>query len=212
MVRFRREYEPLNLSKLQLWIDSGRIDPDKPINMYTLHQSGVVSRHIKHGVKLLGGVSYLSKQLHRLVLRFHSFYCQGSDWFQSKVDVEVSSVSKTAIDAIERKGGHVVSAHYNRLGLRVLLKPEKYEGKPLPRRALPNNKLLPYYMDYENRGYLSEELADPETRQRVLSITDRRKLPRRPKGWQATESDVLQVCKLNYHICFAVLCLFIHLA
>jgi hypothetical protein len=81
------------------------------------------------------------------------------------------------------------------LGLRVLLKPEKFEGKPLPRRALPNNKLLPYYMDYENRGYLSDQLADPETRQRVLGITERKKLPRRPKGWQATEaleSNILQ--------------------
>lgn len=56
LLSFRREYEPLNLSKLQLWIDSGRIDPDMPINMYTLHQAGIVSRHIKHGVKLLGGV------------------------------------------------------------------------------------------------------------------------------------------------------------
>lgn len=115
-------------------------------------------------------------------------YWQGSELFQSKVKIEVSQASKTAIETIERQGGSIVSAHYNRLGLRVLLKPEKFEGRPCPQRALPSNKLLPYYMDYGNRGYLSEELTDPETRDRVLGITTRKKLPRRPKGWRSTES------------------------
>ena len=114
---------------------------------------------------------------------------KGAEWFQSKIDIEVSCASKSAIDAVEKRGGRIVSAHYNKLGLRVLLKPEKFEGRALPRRALPSNELLPYYMDYTNRGYLSEELADLETRERVLGITNRKKLPRRPKGWQAIESE-----------------------
>lgn len=54
--RFRKENEVLNLSKLQLWIDTGRIDPTKPITMKTLLDSGCLS-HIKHGVKILSEVS-----------------------------------------------------------------------------------------------------------------------------------------------------------
>lgn len=54
--RFQIRYEPLNLNRLQYFIDSGRIDPSKPINMYTLYWSGAVGK-IEHGVKLLADVS-----------------------------------------------------------------------------------------------------------------------------------------------------------
>ncbi len=76
---------------------------------------------------------------------------QGADWFQAKVDIEVSRASKTAIEAIEGAGGRIVSAYYNRLGLRVLLKPDKFEGGRIPRRALPKKKHMPYYLSEENR-------------------------------------------------------------
>ena len=47
---------PLNLNRLQYFIDSGRLDSSRPINMYSLQQSGVVGR-VEHGVKLLATVS-----------------------------------------------------------------------------------------------------------------------------------------------------------
>ena len=47
--------EPLNLSKLQYYIDMGRIDPSRTISLKDLAESGVVGK-IKHGVKLLGDV------------------------------------------------------------------------------------------------------------------------------------------------------------
>lgn len=56
LCRFQIRYEPLNLNRLQYFIDSGRIDPSKPINMYTLYWSGAVGK-IEHGVKLLADVS-----------------------------------------------------------------------------------------------------------------------------------------------------------
>ena len=56
MYRFRVEYEPLNLEKLQLWIDSGRIDPSSKITLKTLRESGIMGREIKNGVKILGQV------------------------------------------------------------------------------------------------------------------------------------------------------------
>lgn len=54
--RFQITYEPLNLSRLQYMIDTGRLDPAKPIKMDSLYWSGAVGR-IEHGVKLLGDVS-----------------------------------------------------------------------------------------------------------------------------------------------------------
>ena len=88
-------------------------------------------------------------------------YCQfsqGAEWFKAKVDIEVSKASQTAIQAVEKQGGRVITAHYNRLGLRVLLKPEKFEDRPLPRRALPNKKLMAYYLNPKNRFVLSPGL------------------------------------------------------
>ena len=60
LCRFQIRYEPLNLNKLQYLIDSGRIDPSKPINMNTLYWSGAVGK-IEDGVKLLADVSLVSE-------------------------------------------------------------------------------------------------------------------------------------------------------
>ena len=66
----------------------------------------------------------------------------------------MSKASRSAIRAVERQGGKIVTAHYNRLGLRVLLKPEKFEERPLPRRALPKKKLMAYYLNPQNRYHI----------------------------------------------------------
>lgn len=95
------------------------------------------------------------------------FIWQGTTWFQAKVDIEVSKASKTAIKAIERQGGKITCAYYNKLGLRLLLKPEKFEGKRIPRRARPNTKLMEYYTSVENRGYL----VDPDELEKARQLT-----------------------------------------
>lgn len=139
--KFQVKYEPLNLGKLQQLVDSERIDATQPINMYALHQAGAIGR-VEHGIKLLA---------------------DGAEWFGAKVNIEVSKASRAAIDAIEQQGGSVTTAYYNRLGLRVLLKPEKFEERPLPRRALPKRKTMAYYLDPDNRGYL----LSPEGKERL---------------------------------------------
>ena len=102
--------------------------------MKHLYVSGIVGK-IKFGVKLLG---------------------QGSKSFSTPINIEVSGASNSAIDAIEKCGGTIASVYYNRLGLRVLLKPEKFEGLgPLPRRARPPPKLMKYYTSDEKRGEFS---------------------------------------------------------
>ena len=56
--------------------------------------------------------------------------------FTARVDVEVSRVSRAARAAIEANGGRVTKVHYNRLGLRALLKPHKFpKGPPKPART-----------------------------------------------------------------------------
>lgn len=76
---------------------------------------------------------------------------QGADWFKAKVDIEVSRASEKAIDAVEQQGGRIITAHYNKLGLKLLLKPWKFEDRLQPRRALPNKKLMAYYLNPKNR-------------------------------------------------------------
>ena len=133
---FARKMEALNVEKLQDWIEQGRIDTTRTITMKDLVDSGLITR-IKHGVKLLG---------------------QGSETFNTKVDIEVSQASQTAIAAVEKSGGQIKTVYHNRLALRALLKPHKFEGRTFPRRAKPPPKLMPYYTDYKNRGEFSTEM------------------------------------------------------
>ena len=51
-----------------------------------------------------------------------------------------------------------MSVHLNRLALRALTKPEKFEEGMVPRRARPPPKMLEYYIQHKNRGYLSKEI------------------------------------------------------
>lgn len=55
------KYEPLNLGKLQLWIDQGRLDPTQKLDLKTLQDSKVIGSISPHfwGVKLLAAVRRL---------------------------------------------------------------------------------------------------------------------------------------------------------
>ena len=56
--RFAMPLEPLNLGRLQQWIDAGRIDPSHVITMKDLLDSRAV-HGIQYGVKLLADVATL---------------------------------------------------------------------------------------------------------------------------------------------------------
>ncbi|KAG0273789.1 YmL10 [Linnemannia exigua] len=126
-----KDYQPLNLDRLQFWIESGRIDATQTITMKHLLDSRCI-HNVEHGVKLLG---------------------DGKADFKTPINIEVSRASKSAIKAIEACGGKITSVYYNKLGLRVLTKPEKFEE--LPRFARPMKKKdIAFYSDEANRGYL----------------------------------------------------------
>lgn len=56
---FEVDMSPLNLDRLQDWIDQGRLDPSKPITVKELHDSRCL-HGVKDGVKLLARVSSAS--------------------------------------------------------------------------------------------------------------------------------------------------------
>jgi len=98
--------------------------------MKNLVACGAVSRNIGDGVKLLA---------------------KGN--LDHPIQIEVTRASKRAIEKIEAAGGTVTVSWYTRLGLRALLKPEKFDL--LPRRSRPPPKYMEYYTSNETRGYLS---------------------------------------------------------
>ena len=207
-------YRPLNLNRLQFFIDSGRLNPNAPITMYHLWRSGVTGGKIKDGVVLLGGVSSSTPTF----LKMMHFDCSRISRILFLLSSESSSLSKNynwyiftranstikrelvrhLIAAKELRGNKLTFLHItcffflfvfsgsvrlgsrlklvlrlakhaycNKVGLRLLLKPEKFEGKRIPRRARPNTKLMEYYTSVENRGYL----ADPDELEKARQLT-----------------------------------------
>ena len=82
---------------------------------------------------------------------------------KTPVHFEVSFASEGAIREVEAAGGTVTCVHFNRLALRSLVKPLKFDI--LPRRARPSPKIMDYYLDKSKCGYLS-----PEIQQRKLAL------------------------------------------
>ncbi|KAF8320083.1 ribosomal protein L15 [Clavulina sp. PMI_390] len=136
-----KEWAPVNLDRLQHWIDQGRIpaasSPENPITAKHLLDSKCV-HNVHDGVKLLGdGALELSSPIH----------------------IVVSRASKSAIAAIEKAGGSVVCQYYNGLALRDLV-----HGRTDRKSAAPMRKPdILWYSDSRNRGYLSP-LAEVESR------------------------------------------------
>ncbi|OQR86884.1 50S ribosomal protein L15 [Achlya hypogyna] len=127
---------PLNVDRLQLFIDMGRIDPTQTITIKTLTDCGLLTTsRVKHGVKLLAN---------------------GKEHLTTPINIEVSQASEGAIAAVEKAGGSIKSVFHNRLGLRALLKPHKFDV--LPQNARPPPKKMGYYTNYDKRGYLSAEI------------------------------------------------------
>lgn len=130
---------PVNLGTIQDYVTMGRLKFDygeEVITLKDLVDAGIVTGNIKHGVKLLA---------------------KGAERFNTPLKLHVSRASTQAIEAVERAGGEVTTVHYNRLALRALLKPEKFNGVQ-PKFARPPPKLMPYYLNWnKNRGYLSPQ-------------------------------------------------------
>ncbi|KAJ2745373.1 YmL10 [Coemansia sp. BCRC 34301] len=136
---FRRELQPLNLDRIQHFINTGRLDASKPITLSHIYRSNLV--------RFTDGVSLLAR---------------GSHVLSTPVTIEVSKASKAAIKRVEELGGRVVCVYHNKLALRALLHPEKFAV--LPKSAMPvTAKLLRAYSDPERRGFLAPEISKEYT-------------------------------------------------
>lgn len=103
--------------------------------MHTLLHSGAVGPSIPHGVKLLASGYHTAK---------------GSAVLPA-LRIEVSDASESAKRAVEEAGGSVKLVWYNRLGLRYLLKPDKFE-RPPRREAVPPPKYRRKYEEQQVGG------------------------------------------------------------
>ncbi|KAK3905219.1 hypothetical protein C8A05DRAFT_41804 [Staphylotrichum tortipilum] len=152
------DYSELNLEKLQIWIDKGRIDPTKQITPREIMKSGVVGHRIRDGIKLLA----------RGELR-------------TPIDIMVSRASAAAIKAVEDVGGKITTRFYTKQAIRRLVRGEsEHTDTPLPVGAehvegivakargrkkhfyrLPDptsRDEIEYYRDIAHRGYLSHQV------------------------------------------------------
>ena len=142
--------KPLNLYKLQDWIDQGRIDPSKPITIKELCESRCVS-NVRDGVKILA---------------------KGSEQLTVPLNLIISRASAKAISTIEAAGGSVTTRYYTPFAVKRIM-----QGKMDPISSLQSqiqvqhdaskrtyyNRLpdptsrkdIEYYRDPAHRGYLS---------------------------------------------------------
>lgn len=153
---FSEDMAPVNLDKIQSWIDQGRIDPAHPITIKELADSRCVS-NVKDGVKLLA---------------------RGSEQLRSSLNIVISRASTAAIAAIEAAGGSVTTRFYTPFSIQRILRGKTHPinsllsqptalgdavgGKGFMYR-LPDptsRKDIEYYRDPAHRGYLSHQLKE----------------------------------------------------
>lgn len=164
---------PINLDKIQDWINQKRIDPSQPITVKELTQTRAV-HGVKDGIKLLA---------------------RGADLLTSPINIVVSRASAAAIAAVEAVGGTVTTRFYTKYAIHRIK-----QGKTAPFVSLrwdPNalqnptlNKIgmgsdpvervkgmgfqyrlpdptsrkdIEYYRDPAKRGYLAHTVGKGET-------------------------------------------------
>ncbi len=83
---FAKDYVVVNLGRLQVAIDAGKLDPKKPVDLAALTAAGVVNKP-RDGVRLLA---------------------KGE--LKTKVIITVAGASKAAVAAVEKAGGSLTVA------------------------------------------------------------------------------------------------------
>lgn len=159
---FARPLLPVSLGRIQRFIDIGRIVPegDAPITIGHLVRSGCV-RKVEHGVVLVPGGN-----------------------FAAPVHIQVTEAVPEAANVVLRVGGKVTLAWYNRLGLRALIKPEKWLQKnlPLPKWARPPPKFMHRYPDRSDDDLPIRRLETPEQVAEIREAWKRIVHPRQRKN------------------------------
>lgn len=147
--RFAEHLVPLNLDRLQNWIDQGRIDPTRPITVKELADSRCAT-NIKDGVKLLA---------------------RGADQVRRPLQIIVSRASASAIAAIEAAGGTITTRYYTRFAIQRILR-----GKTDPANSLLTRDHIPVVMMSSSNGGRGggflQRLPDPTSRKDIEYYRD----------------------------------------
>lgn len=159
--KLSRRLLPCSVTNLARAIAVGRIDASKVITMKEIHASGICGKVVRENGFPPTGVKLLSP------LRPGSFKVPN-------LRVEVSAVSARARKAIEDRGGTVTTVYYNRLGLKALVKPDKFVSGMIKPAGMPPK--LRHKGQYDRVGTLSQHV--PETLHEELV----RKGLRKPKS------------------------------
>ena len=108
-LRTTRQFPPVTLAQLQLTIDLGRIDTEKPIDMAALCGS--------RAMRVLPEKNQFG---------FNLTHDEGLDTFSSAVNLEVQWASEQSIMAAERAGGRLTTAYYDLHSVLALRDPIKF--------------------------------------------------------------------------------------
>ncbi|KAF2250763.1 ribosomal protein L15 [Trematosphaeria pertusa] len=141
---FKVEMSPVNLDRIQSWIDQGRLDPSKPITMKELHKSRCLHGVKRHGVKLLG---------------------RNADQLKSAINIIVSRASATAIAHIEALGGTVTTRFYSPTAIKRVLKGDSHPVISLQSDAELVARAASSLISSSVLESLQKALASPDTPQ-----------------------------------------------
>ncbi|KAG0705322.1 ribosomal protein L15 [Suillus ampliporus] len=132
----RKVYAPINLDRIQYWIDQGRLhsSPENPITARELLLSGCI-HNVHDGIKLLG---------------------DNAPFLKTPIHITPSRASQSAIKAVESLGGSVFCKYYNPLALRDCVKSREDRISAAPTRRTD----ILWYTDWRNRGYLSPQALE----------------------------------------------------
>lgn len=137
----QKEYAYLNLNRLQLLINHGRLDSSKPITLKNLFDAGI--RDGRDGIKVLG------RGMHR---------------FNIPLTIMATRFTPSAIKAIECAGGQAISIFHDQPDYRLLTRPYVFQAKyqqishedgSIAFKGPSKKKDIEYYSTIENRGYLA---------------------------------------------------------
>ena len=84
---FRKNYTEVNLGRLQVAVDAGKLDASKPVDAAALVGAGVISK-ARDGVRILAKGELTTK----------------------KVEIHAAGASKAAFEAVEKMGGKIIVA------------------------------------------------------------------------------------------------------
>lgn len=133
---FARPLNVLNLDRLQMWVNKGRLNPGGVITMRHLRDSGILGNaKVPHGIKVLA---------------------RGKEKLKTSVNLEVTFASEEAKEAIEAVGGTVKFVWFAKIPLRAHLKPHKFDILPKSNGVPPAKYYNRYGLELEAKPRVSE--------------------------------------------------------